>query len=174
MKQTSYKFILVVLVLLVVISTSILFAKIQQDNSSRMPYVVGSPVIPATEMPAGMTMKTFDVSAEQPTPTIGFDITKDTMGGWDVHVTTTNFIFTPEHLDGAAVAGEGHVHLYIDNTLIIMLAPWYHIDSLTPGAHTIRVGLFNNDHSAYSINGQHIEASKQIVVSDVKTMMMGM
>ena len=93
------------------------------------------------------------------------------MGGWDVHVATTNFTFSPEHLDGAPVAGEGHVHLYIDNNLIIMLGPWYHIDSLAPGPHEIRVGLFNNDHSAYSINNQHVEAAKQITISGITTMM---
>ena len=171
MKKTSSKIIFTVLVFLVIILSSILFARIQQDNASRMSYTIGTPVIPATQMPAGMAMKTFDVSADTLPPTIGFDITPDSMGGWDVYATTTNFTFAPEHLDGAPVAGEGHAHLYIDNTLIIMLAPWYHIDSLTPGTHTIRVGLFNNDHSAYSINGQHIEASKQIVVPGAVTMM---
>ena len=171
MKQIQSKFIFVVLVLLVIILGSVLSARIQQDDSSRLPYVVGSPVVPSTEMPAGMVMKTFTVPSDEIAPTINFDITKDTMGGWDVHVATTNFMFSPDHLDGPPVAGEGHVHLYIDNSLMIMLGPWYHIDSLTPGPHEVRVGLFNNDHSAYSINGQHIEAMKQIIVSDSKTMM---
>jgi len=91
-------------------------------------------------------------------------ITEDSMKGWNVHVITTNFTFTPEQLDGATVAGDGHVHLYIDGHLIIMLGDWYHIDALTPGTHTIKVGLFNNDHSAYAVNGNNIEASQTITV----------
>ena len=152
-----------------IIFASILLVQYQKDSSSKLPYVIGSPVTSATQIPAGMVMKTFEVLSNEPTPTIGFDITPDSMGGWDVHVATTNFTFTPEHLDGLPVAGEGHVHLYIDNNLIIMFGPWYHIDSLTPGIHTIRVGLFNNDHSAYSLNGVHIESQKQITVSNTKT-----
>ena|GEM_PF-3457983 len=159
------KIIFVVLFFAVIILTSLFLTRIQNDNASRLPYVIGSAIIPGTELPPGMVLKTFAVSPSEPVPTIAFDIQPDTMGGWDVHVSTTNFTFAPEHLDGAPVAGEGHVHLYIDNDLIIMLGNWYHIDSLTPGMHTIRVGLFNNDHSAYEVNGAQIEAQKQITVS---------
>lgn len=165
------KIIISFLLLAVIILGSLLLARITNDTSSKLPYIIGSPVIPGTEMPPGMVMKTFNVSQKEPTPTIAFTVTKDTMNGWDVHVMTTNFTFTPEHLNGAPVAGEGHVHLYIDNNLIIMLGPWYHIDSLTPGTHTIRVGLFNNDHSAYTINGLHIEAQKQIDTASEGNMM---
>jgi hypothetical protein len=166
------KFIIVALILLVIVLASILFTQIQRDASFKLPYTIGSPVIPGTEMPAGMIMKTFNVLPKEPTPTITFDFTQDSMSGWDVHVMTTNFTFTPEHLNGVPIAGEGHVHLYIDNNLIIMLGPWYHIDSLTPGVHNIRVGLFNNDHSAYSINGSNIEVQRQINVSGMRMMSM--
>lgn len=167
MKRT-HKIIIAVLIFSVIFLASVLLTRVQNDALLKLPYVVGSPVISATEMPVGMVMKTFDVSQNEPSPTIAFSMMQDSMGGWDVHVMTTNFTFSPEHLDGAPVLGEGHVHLYIDNDLIIMLGPWYHIDSLTPGFHTIRVGLFNNDHSAYSINGIHIESQKQITVSGMK------
>ena len=132
--------------------------------TNKVPYGIGSPVIPSSMLPAGMVLKTFDVPENLSTPTIAFNLAQDSMGGWDVHVTTTNFTFAPEHLNGDARPGEGHVHLYIDNNLIIMLGDWYHIDSLTPGKHTIRVGLFNNDHSAYAVNGEKIEAQKVITV----------
>ena len=174
MKNTSSKIVIAALIFILIIVSSVLLARIQQDNASQLPYVIGSPVIPATEMPAGMVMKTFTVAPPETTPTISFTVTADTMGGWDVHVITTDFTFTPEHLGGAAVAGEGHVHLYIDNNLIIMFGPWYHIDSLTPGIHTIRVGLFNNDHSGYSVNGTHIEAEQQINVTSGSMKMAGM
>ena len=164
--NTKIKIVITVLLLLVIILASLLLARIANDAAAnaKMPYVIGSPVIPGSDMPAGMVMKTFNVLPSEPTPTISFNITPDTLGGYDVQVMTTNFTFTPEHLDGAPVPGEGHVHLYIDNDLIIMLGPWYHIDILTPGAHTIRVGLFNNDHSAYNANGANIQAVQQITV----------
>jgi len=156
----------------VVILASVLLTRIQNDAISKLPYVIGSPVTPSTEMPPGMVMKMFEVPPGEPVPTIAFDLIHDSMGGWDVHVMTTNFTFSPEHLNGAPVAGEGHVHLYIDQNLIIMLGPWYHIDSLTPGVHTIRVGLFNNDHSAYSVNGARIESQKMIGASSTNAMAM--
>jgi hypothetical protein len=156
-----------ILVFLIIIVASLFLVKLQEEKALELPYTIGSPIIPSTDMPLGMVMKTFEVPSTEPTPTIAFDASKDSMGGWDIHVTTTNFTFTPEHLNGVPVAGEGHAHLYIDNNLIIMLGPWYHIDSLSPGVHTIRAGLFNNDHSAYSINGTHIEAQQQINTSSL-------
>jgi hypothetical protein len=158
------RFVLSFLILAIVVLGSMLLSKYRQDAAAKLPYTVGSAVLPATSLPPGMALKTFEVSAAEPVPTVSFEITKDTMGGWDVHVDTTNFTYSPEHLNGAPVPGEGHVHLYIDDNLIIMLAPWYHIDSLSPGAHTIRAGLFNNDHSAYTINGQRVEATQTVDV----------
>jgi hypothetical protein len=128
-------------------------------------YVIGSPVAPQSQLPKGMVLKTFDVPAEEPAPTVAFDISEDSMGGWDVHAMTTNFTIAPEHLNGAAVPGEGHLHLYIDDNLIIMLGDWYHIDALAPGDHVIKVGLFNNNHSAYAVNGVQVIAEKTVHVS---------
>lgn len=168
-KQTKWiKIIISILFLAVIVLASVLFARIQDDASLNASYTIGSPTIPATELPLGMVMKTFPVVSSEPTPTLSFDINQDTMEGWDVDVHTTNFTFTPEHINGAPIPGEGHVHLYIDNNLIIMLGPWYHIDHLTPGQHTIRVGLFNNDHSIYTVNGARVEVEKTISVSAKK------
>lgn len=158
------KIILAVFIFLSVILASVAIVQEESLVSKQLPYTIGSPVANGSQMPIGMVMKTFDVLPPEPVPTITFDITKDSMDGWNVHATTTNFTFTPEKLNGVSAAGEGHIHLYIDNQLIIMLGPWYHIDSLTPGTHTIKVGLFNNDHSAYSVNGNQIEAQQTITV----------
>jgi hypothetical protein len=128
------------------------------------PYVIGTPVAPATMLPKGMVLKTYDVPADAPQPAVSFTVERDSMGGWDVHASTTNFAITPERLNGAAAPGEGHLHLYIDDHLIIMLGDWYHIDSLAPGDHTIRVGLFNNDHTAYAIGGKRVEAEQVVHV----------
>jgi hypothetical protein len=168
-KQTTWvKIIISILLLAVIVLASVLFARIQDDAAKNTPYTIGSPVTPATQLPMGMVMKTFPVASSEPTPTLSFDINQDTMEGWDVDVHTTNFTFAPEHINGVPVAGEGHVHLYIDNNLIIMLGPWYHIDHLSPGQHIIRVGLFNNDHSIYTVNGARVEVEKTINVGAQK------
>ncbi len=168
------KIIISILILIIIILISVVVVGYEDGKKITPPYTIGSPVLAATEMPPGMTLKTFVVSASEPTPTVDFDMTQDSLGGFIVHVTTTNFTFDPEDLGGQPIAGFGHVHLYIDNNLIIMLGPWYRIDSLSPGEHTIRVGLFNNDHSAYSVNGAQIEAQKQITVSGMSMKMAGM
>ncbi|HWC57735.1 MAG TPA: hypothetical protein VG621_02195 [Candidatus Paceibacterota bacterium] len=170
MKDTvTFKIFFAMLVLAVIILASVLVVRIQDDRASLAPYTIGTPVVPSTELPLGMTLKTFEVPPGEVPPSIALSVTKDTMGGWDVHAETANFTFAPEHLDGAPVAGEGHVHLYIDGQLIIMLGPWYHLDALAPGTHTIRVGLFNNDHSAYVIDGKRIEAEQQLTTESGMT-----
>jgi len=152
------------LILVIIILGSIVIVQYQAKKAAWLPYTIGTAVPSTSDMPVGMVMKTFPMSMTEPVPTIAMTITEDSMKGWNVHVITTNFTFTPEQLDGATVAGDGHVHLYIDGHLIIMLGDWYHIDALTPGTHTIKVGLFNNDHSAYAVNGNNIEASQTITV----------
>ncbi|HVY36269.1 MAG TPA: hypothetical protein VG982_03310 [Candidatus Paceibacterota bacterium] len=172
MKPTPYTISITVLVLAIVVLVSVLLAQIRSSAVGKAPYTIGAIVTPTTQMPPGMVMKTFPVPSTEATPTIALEVIHDAMGGYDVHATTTNFSFAPEHLNGLPVAGEGHVHLYIDDHLIIMLGPWYHIDSLTPGPHSIRVGLFNNDHSAYTANGARIEASQELTVPSGNTMAM--
>jgi len=112
----------------------------------------------------GMVMKTFDIPTGIPIPTIDFTIVKDTLDGYDLHITTTNFTFTPQNINQAPIADQGHVHLYIDNTLVVLLAPWYHIDSsaLPSGKHTITVSLNANDHSLFTFQGKPIEATQTL------------
>ena len=154
------KIIFSVLVLLVIILASVSFVLYQNIQDAHQSYVIGTT---SMEM-SGMQLKPFNVPSDEPVPTIAFTITKDTMDGYDVHVTTTNFTFTPEQLNLAAAPGDGHVHLYIDDKLIVMLGPWFHIDTLSSGTHTIRVSLNNNDHSVYTVNGAPVQAEQTIIV----------
>ena len=164
MTEGNYRTIISVLLLALIVAASLGVVELQKARAARLPYTIGSPVTTTGEMPAGMVMKSFDVPAAEVAPTVVFSIMPDSMGGYDVHVVTTDFTFAPEHLGGAPVAGEGHAHLYIDNDLIVMLGDWYHIDALSPGTHTIRVGLFNNDHSAYEVGGRQIQAQQRLTV----------
>ena len=117
-----------------------------------------------TVVPAGIL-----ASTTAPVPTVSFIIVKDTLDGWDLHVTTTNFIWTPQNINQAPVADQGHAHLYIDGNLTVLLAPWYHIDGsvLPPGRHTITVSLNANDHSVFSANGRNIQETQTLIISPI-------
>ena len=138
----------------------ILFAILVTTNLHPAPSTDG----PGAMAPMGMTVKTYDLKPGDVLPTVDFTITEDptAMGGWDVHITTTNFTFTPENVNQPPVLDQGHVHLYIDGKLFVVYGPWYHIDDLTAGPHTIVIALANNDHSIYALNGAYIQAQKTI------------
>jgi hypothetical protein len=140
------------------------------------PYILThSSTAQQTDMPPGMVMKSFDLgstmasSSPAAIPTIAVDIKKDSLDGWDLHVITTNYTWTPENINQAPIANQGHAHLYIDGKLIVLLGPWYHIDSalLAPGRHVITVSLNANDHSVFSVNGQNIQATQTLYVSPI-------
>lgn len=99
-------------------------------------------------------------------PTIALTVHKDPKSGYNVEITTTNFTFAPEKASTATVAGEGHAHIYVDGKKINRVYDnWYHLADLgDEGEHTIRVELSANDHSVYSVNGEHIEAEATVVV----------
>jgi hypothetical protein len=134
------------------------------------PFIIARPQAASTMqgMSPAMMQKFTDIPAGTPVPTVDFTITKDAVGGYDLHVVTTNFLFTPELINTAAIPDQGHAHLYIDGALTIVLAPWYHINSLAPGIHTIAVSLNANDHSVFAVSGKDIEVTKQFTASAVQ------
>jgi hypothetical protein len=108
-------------------------------------------------------------STTAPVPTVSFTIAKDALDGWDLHVLTTNFTWTPQNINQAPIADQGHAHLYIDGVLTVLLGPWYHIDGsvLPPGKHTITVSLNANDHSVFSARGKAVQETQTLVVGPV-------
>lgn len=146
------------LLLLVIVLFSIVAAEYLSPSS-------GQNIGVGSMAPMGMVVKTYVVNPTGLVPTIDFDITQDptSMGGWDVHIITTNFTFTPENVNKAPIPNQGHVHLYIDGTLYVVYGPWYHLDDLSKGEHTITVALAANDHSIFLLNGSYIQKQKTIV-----------
>ncbi len=105
----------------------------------------------------------FELPSTAPIPTISIDLTPDPKAGYNLHLTTTNFTFSPQNASLEHTLGQGHAHLYIDDIKITRLySDWYHIPSLEPGEHTIKVTLNTNDHQEYSSQGQHIQATTTI------------
>ncbi|MEM7316088.1 MAG: hypothetical protein AAF497_23385, partial [Planctomycetota bacterium] len=96
-------------------------------------------------------------------PTVTIDATPDSKGGWNVHLTTTNFTFAPERVGETNIDGEGHAHLYLDNRKIARVyGDWFHVPQQSPGAHTLRATLNTHDHSDYWVNGKPIAAEISI------------
>ncbi len=71
--------------------------------------------------------------------------------GVRVAVSVSGFVLDQADYGGMNVAGEGHIHYYVDGVLAAAtVSTFFDIPSLAPGSHTIRADLRNNDHSALS------------------------
>jgi len=93
-------------------------------------------------------------------PSVRLRVAEDPAGGWNLHLITERFRFTPERSGGPARAGEGHAHLYLDGEKIARLyGPWYHLDgsAVPPGEHTLTVSLNANDHTVWAVDGEEID-----------------
>ncbi len=68
--------------------------------------------------------------------------------GFQMRVTVNGFILDEANYAGTNVAGQGHIHYYVDTTLAgATTSTVFNFGSLTAGAHAIRAELRNNDHS---------------------------
>lgn len=96
-------------------------------------------------------------------PQIAIAVEKDGFDGWNLTVTTMNFTFTPDMVNGENVDNTGYADLYIDGLRTARVyGPQFHIHDLSEGEHEIAVRLSSNDHSYYYINGEVIEARTSI------------
>ncbi len=105
--------------------------------------------------------------AADPVPSVEIEVVEDPMSGYNVHVTTTDFTFTPESVgDEETTSGEGHAHLYVDGQKVgRVYGEWFHLNQdLSAGDHDIRVVLSANDHSDYVSGGDPIEATTTVMV----------
>ncbi len=118
------------------------------------------------DMPKGMSAgshmahTTIEVDKTKPTPTLKLEVLKDTKDGYNVHLVTTNYVWSPTHVNQKVIQGEGHAHLYINNVkLARVYGDWFHVsnDKLVAGENTIHATLNANDHSEWVINDKHIE-----------------
>jgi hypothetical protein len=129
----------------------------------------------ATPMSSGMTddghshmdMGTVEIADGDPVPTVELIVHEDPKAGWNLQIVTTNFAFAPSHASMEHVAGEGHAHLYVDDVKIgRVYGEWFHLASLEPGDHEVRIALNANDHRALSAGGELIEGTVMIHVAD--------
>lgn len=117
-----------------------------------------------------------NIPADQ-APSVSIDVERDPMmpTHFNVHITTEDFTFAPEHVSGDHVLGEGHAHVFVDDVKISRsYGNWYHLPRLSPGTHTIKVTLNTNDHREYAVNGETIQATETVTVSEDAEMNMSM
>jgi hypothetical protein len=88
--------------------------------------------------------------AHKYTPTL--DVSVEVSGRSAIATITTDMTISEDHFGKARKAGEGHIHLYLDDgekETAVMGTKEY--TDLTPGSHKLRVSLHNNDHTPYDV-----------------------
>jgi len=106
-----------------------------------------------------MNHGTLDISTDSIIPKIElFEIIKDPMSGWNIHLEVANFQFKPEHASQSHQSGEGHAHLYINGNKIARLyGNWFHIPAFIKATNEVKVTLNTNDHQTLTVGTQPIE-----------------
>jgi hypothetical protein len=109
-----------------------------------------------------------DLSKEN-APQVQLSVKKDSLGGFNIHIITKNFIWKPDSASGFYVEGEGHAHLYVDETKIARVyGEWFHLDTqpygIKAGKHNLIASLNGNDHVIYTIEGVAISATQEIEI----------
>lgn len=98
-------------------------------------------------------------------PSLSVMIMPDPMAGYNLHVMTENFAFSPERASLANVTGEGHAHVYINGDKLGRLySPWLHLDGLPKGEVEVKVTLNTNDHRPLAVNGIPVSATQMLTV----------
>lgn len=100
-------------------------------------------------------------------PTLSIMVMNDPMAGYNLHVMTGNFSFSPQNASLAHVPGQGHAHVYVNGVKLARLySSWMHLDALPTGNVTIEVSLTSNDHRPFAMNGTNITASTTLTVPE--------
>lgn len=109
--------------------------------------------------------KTITLPAGPAAPTLNISVAKDKVGGWNLHIQTTNFRFAPDHASGPHRDGEGHAHLYVNGDKVARIyGPWFHIGSLPKGRNELTVTLNANDHSHLAVGDAELSVTQEVHV----------
>ncbi|MEM7319228.1 MAG: hypothetical protein AAF408_09435 [Pseudomonadota bacterium] len=93
-------------------------------------------------------------------PSLDIDVIKDPAAGWNLHIQTANFSFSPKNASRDHVPGEGHAHVYVNGAKLgRYYGPWVHLDQLPKGDVQIEVTLNANDHRPLTVGEAALAAS---------------
>ena len=99
-------------------------------------------------------------------PTLEVTVEPDPKSGYNAFITLDGMVLSAENASGDHVAGEGHLHIYVNGQKLGRLyGPATHIPVLPDGDVEIRVAAYTNDHMVYVDGaGDPIEASTTVEV----------
>ncbi len=98
-------------------------------------------------------------------PTLGIEVTRDPMSGWNLRIETTNFRFSPENASGPHLDGEGHAHAYVNGQKVARVyGPWFHLGTLPEGEVAVTVTLNSNDHRTLAVADVPLQATRTLIV----------
>ncbi len=102
-----------------------------------------------------------DVGGLDPAPSVEITVTDDPESGFNLHAVPSNYVLTPENVNGKNIDGEGHMHIYVDGEKLTRLyGEWFHLpDTFGPGDHEVRVELSANNHAPLAIDGELVAAT---------------
>lgn len=105
------------------------------------------------------------IAAGDTAPTLETRITPDPASGWNLHIVTRNFTFSPERASRAHVPGEGHAHVYVNGVKLgRYYGPWVHLSDLPAGETEVKVTLNANDHRLLAVGDRVLEAVQLVTV----------
>lgn len=100
-------------------------------------------------------------------PRLQIMVMPDPMSGWNVHLITERFTFSPQNASRDHVVGEGHAHIYLNGEkLNRVYSNWYHIDAMPDGENEVQVTLNANDHRVFEVDGAQITAIQTVTVQN--------
>ena len=93
---------------------------------------------------------------------LDFTISKDSMSGVNIVISTNDFIFSPLNVNKKHIDGEGHAHLYIDGKKWGRIyGKHLHVGNISDGEHEFKITLNTNLHDEYSVDGNPIKSIKK-------------
>ena len=134
--------------------------------------MVTSPVFAAGDKHEGHAHGSAMVPDGQTAPTLAIEAMADTKDGFNLHLRTAHFTFSPQNTGQASDAIEGHAHVYVNGTKIgRVYGAWTHLPAkhFNHGSNQIRVTLNDNLHNDWSVNGNAIEASIEVMFHGADT-----
>ncbi|MFT4717070.1 MAG: hypothetical protein ACI861_000917 [Paracoccaceae bacterium] len=109
--------------------------------------------------------ETVSVANTDGAPNFDFMLTKGAVSGWNLHIQTASFLFTPQAVNQANVPAQGHAHIYVNGVKLSRIySSWFHIASLPEGAN-ITVTLNTNNHSPLVVGDVLLSVTKPVLES---------
>jgi hypothetical protein len=102
--------------------------------------------------------------------TIELEASEDFHSGYNLHLQTIDFRFTPEKAGEEPTPGEGYAYLYVDSQKRARVyGEYFHLEGLEPGEHELRVTLNASNDGVYVRNGEPVEARTSVTAAEAAT-----